>query len=152
MTDGVGALEMRRVLPARRPVVFAAFRDTARLAQWWGPEGFTVPAIDFSTLTGEAYRIEMQPPEGDPFSVHGVFRTVHPPTRLSFTFMWDPPDPDDVETLVDLSFEDHGDRTEVALWQGDFRTEARLELHRDGWTESFDKLERLLAQPSERRM
>ena len=150
MTDGAAApaLEMRRVLPARRPVVFAAFRDTARLAQWWGPAGFTVPAIDFSTLTGEAYRIEMQPPEGDAFSVHGVFRTVHAPARLSFTFMWDPPDPDDVVTLVDLSFEDHGDTTEVLLWQGDFRTEARLELHRDGWTESFDKLERLLAQPS----
>jgi Uncharacterized conserved protein len=137
-------LETRRFLPAPRPIVFAAFRDSARLAQWWGPAGFTVPSIDFSTLTGEAYRIQMQPPEGDAFSVHGVFRTVHPPERLAFTFMWDPPDPDDVDTLVDLSFEGRGDATEIALWQGDFRTEARLELHRDGWTESFDKLERLL--------
>jgi uncharacterized protein YndB with AHSA1/START domain len=138
-------LEARRFLPAPRPIVFAAFRDPERLAQWWGPAGFTVPRIDFSTLTGEAYRIEMQPPEGDTFAVHGVFRTVHPPERLSFTFIWDPPDPDDVETLVDLSFEDRGDTTEIELWHGDFRTEARLELHRDGWSESFDKLERLLA-------
>jgi uncharacterized protein YndB with AHSA1/START domain len=138
-------LEMRRVVPAPRPVAFAAFRDSARLAQWWGPAGFTIPSIDFSTLIGEAYRIEMQAPEGEPFFVHGVFRTVHPPARLAFTFAWEPPDPDDVETLVDLSFEERGDTTEVTLWQGDFRTEARLALHRDGWSESFEKLERLLA-------
>jgi uncharacterized protein YndB with AHSA1/START domain len=138
-------LEMTRVLPAPRPVVFAAFRDAERLAQWWGPEGFTVPSIDFSTITGEAYRIQMRPPEGDPFFVHGVFRTVHPAARLAFTFAWEPPDPDDVETLVDLSFEDRGETTQVALWQGDFLTEARLALHRDGWGESFVKLERLLS-------
>jgi uncharacterized protein YndB with AHSA1/START domain len=139
-------LELSRELPAPRDVVFAAFRDTERLAEWWGPEGFTSPSVNFSTIIGEAYRIEMQPPEGDPFHVHGVFRTVHPPARLSFTFAWEPPDPDDVETLVDLMFEDRGESSEVRLWQGDFRTQARLELHRDGWTDSFDKLERLLAR------
>jgi uncharacterized protein YndB with AHSA1/START domain len=138
-------LELRRVLPARRPVVFAAFRDTTQLAQWWGPAGFTVPSVDWSTITGEAYRIDMQPPEGDSFFLHGVFRTVHPPARLSFTFAWEPPDPDDVETLADVSFEDRGETTEVSLWQGEFRTEERLALHRDGWSESFDKLERLLS-------
>jgi uncharacterized protein YndB with AHSA1/START domain len=137
-------LEMTRVLPAPRPVVFAAFRDPERLAQWWGPEGFTVPSVDFSTITGEAYRIEMQPPEGEPFFLHGVFRTVHPPARLSFTFIWEPSDPDDVETLVDLSFEERDQTTEVALWQGEFRNDARLALHRDGWGEAFEKLERLL--------
>jgi uncharacterized protein YndB with AHSA1/START domain len=145
MEAGQFVLEMRRVLPAPRPVAFAAFRDPARVAQWWGPEGFTIPSVDFSTLTAEAYRIEMQPPEGDPFFVHGVFRTVHPPERLAFTFTWEPADVDDAETLADLTFEDRGEATEVALWQGDFLTEARLELHRAGWSESFDKLERLLA-------
>jgi uncharacterized protein YndB with AHSA1/START domain len=50
------------------------------------------------------------------------------------------PDPDDVETLVALSFRDLGGSTEVALTQGRFKTEARLALHRDGWTDSFDKL------------
>jgi uncharacterized protein YndB with AHSA1/START domain len=139
------AIEMRRVLPAPRAIAFAAFRDPARVAQWWGPAGFTVRSIDFSTLTGEAYRIEMQPPAGDPLSVHGVFRTVHPPHRLAFTFERDPPDPDDVETLVELSFEEQRETTELVLWHGDFRTEARLALHREGWTESFEKLERLLS-------
>jgi len=44
--------------------------------------------------------------------------------------------PDDVETLVALSFRDLGESTEVALTQGLFRIEARRALHRDGWSDS----------------
>ena len=32
----------------------------------------------------------------------------------------------------------------MGLTQGLFKTEARRALHRDGWGDSFDKLERLL--------
>ena len=35
--------------------------------------------------------------------------------------------------------------TEVAMRQAPFETEARRELHRNGWSESFDKLERVLS-------
>jgi uncharacterized protein YndB with AHSA1/START domain len=87
----------------------------------------------------------MQPPEGDAFHLTGTFRDVEPPLRLVFTFVWEDPDPDDVETLVDLSFRDMGGSTEVVLTQGPFRTEARRDLHRDGWSDSFDKLERLVS-------
>ena len=138
-------LELKRVLPARRAVVFAAFTDAAELAKWWGPSGFTIPSLDFEPRAGESYRIEMQPPEGEPFHLTGEFREVDPPTRLAFTFVWEPSDPDDLETLVELSFRDLGESTAVALTQGRFKTEARRALHRDGWTDSFDKLERLVA-------
>jgi hypothetical protein len=37
-----------------------------------------------------------------------------------------------------------GDATGVTLSQGDFATEARLALHRSGWTDSFEKLRNLL--------
>ena len=56
------------------------------------------------------------------------------------------PDPDDVTTLADLSFRDLGGSTEVHLTQGPFKTEARRALHRDGWTDSFDKLEQLISR------
>ena len=79
----------------------------------------------------------MQPPVGDPFYLTGEFREVDPPARLAYTFVWEDPDPDDVETLVVLSFRDLGGSTEAALTQGPFTTEARHALHRNGWTESF---------------
>jgi len=105
------------------------------LAKWWGPEGFTTPSLEFDPRVGETYRIEMRPPGGDPFYLTGEFREVDPPARLAYTFVWEDPDPDDVETLVGLSFRDLGESTEVALTQGPFKTEARRALHRDGWTE-----------------
>lgn len=133
------------MLRAPRDVVYAAFSDPAELRRWWGPSGFTVPSLEFQPRVGERYRIEMQPPEGEPFAVAGEFREVDAPRRLSYTFAWEEPDPDDVETLVTLLFSDHGEWTEVAHTQGPFKTQARRALHRDGWAESFDKLERLIA-------
>ena len=137
-------LELKRVLPAAPSVVFDAF-SASELPKWWGPQGFTIPRVDFRARVGETYRIEMKPPEGDPFHLTGEFREVDAPSRLAFTFAWEPADPDDVETLVGLSFRELGDSTEVTFTQGTFKTEERRELHRGGWTDSFDKLARLLA-------
>ena len=139
-------LRLERVMPAPPDRVFAAFTDRTQLESWWGPEGFASHAVDFSASPGDRYEIEMRPPDGEPFRLTGEFRAADPPRRLAFTFAWDPPDDDDVETLADLSFTRHEDAsTQVTLRQGAFATEARRELHRDGWTESFDRLERLLA-------
>ena len=144
MTDEL-VLEIERVLPAAPSAVFHAFVDPGELANWWGPAGFTIPSLSFPARVGDSYRIEMQPPAGDPFALTGEFREVDPTARLAYTFRWEPADPDDVETLVRLWFRDLDDSTEVSLEQGAFKTEARLALHRDGWTDSFDKLEQLLS-------
>jgi len=138
--------EMKRVLPAARSVVFGAFSAADELATWWGPEGFSARSLEFNPRVGDSYRIEMQPPEGDPFYLTGEFREVEPPDRLAYTFVWEDPDPDDVETLVELSFRDLGEATEVVFAQDPFKTEARRELHWNGWTDSFDKLEQFIAQ------
>jgi uncharacterized protein YndB with AHSA1/START domain len=138
-------LEIERVLPGARESVFAAFSDPQELAKWWGPEGYAVANLEFEPRVGESYRIEMQPPEGDSFHLTGEFREVDPPKRLAFTFVWEPADPDDVETLAALSFRDLDGSTEVRFTQGPFKTEARRALHRDGWGDSFDKLERVLS-------
>ena len=125
--------------------MFAAFTQAEELRKWWGPSGFTVPRAELQARAGTTYRIDMQPPEGEPFSLIGEFREVEPPARLAYTFAWEEPDPDDVETLVELSFQALDGSTVVALRQGPFKTEARRALHRDGWTDSLDKLERLFA-------
>jgi len=145
--SGELVLEMLRALPVAPPRVFAAFSDPDELAKWWGPEGFSVGSVDFDPRVGGTYRIEMQPPEGDPFYLGGEFREVDPPGRLAFTFVYEDPDLDDVETLVELSFRDCGESTEVVFTQGRFKTEARRELHRDGWTDSFDRLTQVVSQP-----
>jgi uncharacterized protein YndB with AHSA1/START domain len=143
-SDGL-TLELDRTLPANQARVCELFTDPDELARWWGPEGFSTPRLDFEPRVGESYRIEMQPPEGDAFHLTGEFRVVDPPSRLAFTFRWEPPDPDDVETVADLTFRDAGESTEVALRQGPFKTEERRAVHRDGWSDSFDRLEAVLS-------
>jgi len=143
-SDGL-TLELNRPFPAASSLVFEVLTDPNQLARWWGPEGFSIASLEFDPRVGESYRIEMQPPEGDAFYLTGEFRVVDPPTRLAYTFRWEDPDPDDVETVVDIAFRDFGESTEVVFTQGLFKTEARRALHRDGWTDSFNKLEALLS-------
>ena len=138
-------LAMKRGFPAVRAVVFRAFVDPNQLAKWFGPKGFTIPSVEFSPRVGQHYRIEMQPPHGEHFSLIGEVCEVASPSRLAFTFVWEEPNPDDVETQVGLSFRDLGESTEVDFTQGLFKTEERRALHHDGWSDSFDKLEQLIS-------
>jgi len=138
-------LEVERVLPAPSSVVFAAFTDPNGLANWWGPHGFTVADVKFQAQVGQRYRITMQPPEGEPFHLSGEIREVEAPVRLVYTFVYEEPAPDDVETLVSLSFRDLGEATAVTMTQSGFKTGARRARHRDGWADSFDELERFIS-------
>ena len=135
-------LEKILVVPPER--VFAAFVDAEQLRRWWGPTGFTVPRLQFDAVAGTDYRIAMQPPDGDVFYIRGTFRVVEAPHRLVYTFIYEEPDPDDQETLVTLTFEPRDPGTRVILDQGPFKTPARLTLHRDGWTETLERLKRSL--------
>ena len=74
---------------------------------------------------GGEYRIAMQPPDGQLFHLRGAFLEVDRPRRLSYTFEWEEPDPDDQETVVKLTFREFGDGTEFVLEQGPFATDAR---------------------------
>jgi uncharacterized protein YndB with AHSA1/START domain len=138
-------LRLTRTIPAPRPAVWEAMTDPGLLARWWGPQGFSCPSVDFEPQVGDRYRIAMQPPEGEPFHLEGEFREVERPARLSYTFIWEPPDPDDRETVVSISLEDCGESTEVSLTQRDFATEGRRALHDEGWNEALDRLGALLS-------
>ena len=124
--------------------IFELLTDPRELAKWWGPHGFTTPGIQLDLRVGGSYRFTMQPPDGEAFHLSGDFLEVHPPERLKFTFRWDEPAPDDRETVVVFSLDSRGGATRVSLTQAEFATEERLELHRNGWADSFEKLDAVL--------
>jgi uncharacterized protein YndB with AHSA1/START domain len=146
MADPGGlTLYLRRRLLAPPAAVFDACTDAHKLAEWWGPRGFTAPGVDLDLRVGGSYRIAMQPPDGDLFYLSGEFREIDPPARLVYSFRWEDPDPEDRETVVTVSLRDLGESTEFDLVQTGFATERRRALHEAGWTDSLDRLEQVLA-------
>lgn len=137
-------LHLEGIVSAPSSLVFRALTDPSELAKWWGPHGFTIPRLELDLRVGGGYRIAMQPPEGDLFYLHGEFREVDPSRRLAYTFRWEDPDPEDVETIVTLSLRDRNGSTELTLDQGAFATEPRGALHEQGWTDAFEKLRGLM--------
>lgn len=137
-------LERTWLLAAPRERVFRALSEPDALATWWGPAGFSTPEVELDLRVGGHYRFGMQPPDGELFHLAGEFVEIDPPRRLSYTFRWEEPDPDDRETFVTLTLGARGGATELSLSQGEFATEARRSLHEGGWTDSVEKLRRLV--------
>jgi len=142
MSPGAAGLsfELTHTFPASRERVFRALTEPDELVRWWGPDGFATPSAEVDLRAGGRYRFAMQPPEGELFHLSGEFREIDPPGRLAYTFVWDPPTPDDRETLAELTLREVDGGTAVTLVQGPFATEERRALHEDGWTQSFGRL------------
>ena len=137
-------LNLECTLDAPPEEVFRMLTESTELVKWWGPQNFTIPAAELSLSEGGRYRFRMAPPDGEPFHLSGEFLEIDPPWRLVYTFLREEPTPDDRETVVDLSLGSTGEATRLVLSQGPFLTDERLELHRSGWTESFEKLQAVL--------
>ena len=137
-------LEQARVFDAPAEWVFRLLTEPTELTKWWGPHGFSTPEVQIDLRVGGSYRFTMQPPEGEAFHLSGEFLEIQAPSALRFTFRWDEPVPDDRETVVELTLESLGEGTKVTLTQEAFATEERLELHRGGWADSFEKLDAVL--------
>ncbi|MFI6449621.1 SRPBCC domain-containing protein [Kitasatospora sp. NPDC050543] len=143
--DGL-TLHIRRILRAPRSAVFRSLTEPHELARWWGPDGFSIPRVEGDLRPGGRYLIAMRPPEGEAFHLVGEYLEVKPPERLSYTFRWAEPDPEDRETVVTLTLNDlDGASAELVLTHEGFATERRRALHEEGWTQGLDKLAGLLS-------
>jgi uncharacterized protein YndB with AHSA1/START domain len=138
-------VRVEKVIPMLPERLFAAFVDAEQLSQWFGPMGFTALALLVDAVEGGNYRLAMQSPEGDVFHISGSFRTVEVPHHLAFTFIYEEPDSDDRDTLVTVTLEPAERGTRVVVEQQPFKTAARCALHRNGWTDSLERLEQALA-------
>jgi hypothetical protein len=84
------------------------------------------------------WRATMRAPDGKACPQKGVFREIHPPQRLAFTFKWvNEPGP---ESLVTVELTERDGRTEMTFRQNLFRSREARDSHQAGWNESFDRL------------
>ena len=138
-------LVIERVFKASPDKVFKAWTDPAILVQWWGPEGFDTPECQMDVRVGGAHRSVMVSPDGTPRTVSGVFREVSPPKRLVMTWGWEENGKRGHETVVEVTIEPTVGGTRLRLVQRLFQTAEQRDGHNQGWSSSFNDLERLLA-------
>ena len=68
----------RRLIAAFPSEVFAAMSDSARIARWWGPQGFTNTIHEFEFRPGGRWLLTMHGPDGRDYPNESRFTRVVP--------------------------------------------------------------------------
>ena len=143
--DPNAALSTERVLAVNPRDVFAAFEQPDRLAQWWGPNGFSVPECRVEFRAGGAFDLCMRGPDGTDYWMRGAFREVVPPERIVFTSIIDEQAKQEIVTTV--TFAEAGGRTTLTVRQTVPVNPAMAQGQRRGWTEQLERLAAHVARP-----
>jgi PhnB protein len=134
-----------RVIAASPAAIWDAFRDPARLARWWGPEGFTNEFESFEFCVGGDWRFVMRGPDGAAYPNHNRFDALDEPSRLVIRHVNAP----HFTLTVTLAAEGDGTRLD---WRQEFES---VELHdqviaivEPANEQNLDRLEAQLGQMS----
>jgi len=134
-------LVITRVFEAPRELVFRAWTEPEHVLRWLGPKEFTALEFEMDRRVGGAWYSRMRSPEGTVHSNRGIVREIVPSERIAFTFGWDDPDGSPGrEMLITITFAEHDGGTEMTFAQSVFDSVEDRDGHREGWSESFDKL------------
>ena len=131
-----------RAFDAPRDVVWRFFTEPALLATWFGPSSVHVdPAsVEIDLRVGGVWNVDMIDNEtGEHYPVRSTLTAVVPPEYLEGTVVGPPG-----EVTLRIWLHDHGNKTRLTLHQGPFTAEFR-DVTRDGWVESFLKIDVELA-------
>ncbi|NUO61939.1 MAG: polyketide cyclase [Gemmatimonadaceae bacterium] len=82
LADPLREVSTSRIIGASPGAVFDAFRDPARLARWWGPDGFTSTFSEFEFREGGHWRLTLHGPDGTDYPNHNVFHEIVPGRRV----------------------------------------------------------------------
>lgn len=147
VTPAERTLVITRRLDAPRSLVFKVWTQPEHIARWWGCASTTVTTFTCDLRPGGEYRVLMRQADGSDHRVRGVYRAIVEPERLVFT--WASEDADGHrghETLVTVTFVERGQKTEMTLHQAVFESMDARDRHRQGWTESLDRLAGYMAK------
>lgn len=103
-----------RLLDAPRELVFRAWTDPAHLAEWWGPDGFSLTTRRHAARTGGDWRFVMHGPDGRDYENLVTFLEVDPPSRLVYAHGGSK-EVEPVNFKVEVLFEDVAGKTRLTM-------------------------------------
>jgi len=90
-------------------LVFEAFTKAEHVTRWWGCRELQLHTCEMDLRPGGAYRYVLHGPDGQEWGFHGVYLEISPPSRLVYTFVFEPYAEHD--SVVTMTLEDLGGRT-----------------------------------------
>lgn len=141
-------LRLTRMFDAPRQLVWDAWTRPEHLERWQGaPEGMTVTLVEKDLRPGGRFKLCMRAPDGAEYWLQGEYLEVVPPELLVFTHTWmDAAGQPGKATVVRMTFDAWGRKTEVTLHQTGFASEGARDGHEQGWGSTLDRLGDYLAQ------
>jgi uncharacterized protein YndB with AHSA1/START domain len=140
------SLGIVRRYPVAPEKVWRAWTEPQALSRWFGPgDADSVTHAELDVRVGGRYRIAFHTQDGEQHAVSGVYQEVVEHRRLSFTWAWQST-PDRV-SLVTIELEPHAAGCELRFRHDRFFDQAARDGHERGWTATFTKLDRFLAEP-----
>lgn len=100
-----------RTFDAPRERVFDAFTQSAHVAHWWGPDGFTLTTYEMDVRPGGVWRYMMHGPDGRDWPNRVVYTEVSAPEKLAY----DHGDFDSVHFQVVITFVERDGKTELTM-------------------------------------
>ena len=144
-----------RTFDAPRALVFDCHTKSELVSRWLlGPPGWTMPVCEIDLRVGGVFRYVWRHPQRGDMGMGGVFREIAAPHRLVNTEKFDQ-DWTGGETLVTTLFEERAGRTTVTVTvrfaSKSARDAAVATGMMDGWSQSYDRLDEILAgrEPAE---
>jgi uncharacterized protein YndB with AHSA1/START domain len=140
-------LVIERIFNAPRALVWKMFTDPQHTVAWMGPREYPSRFQEADVRPGGKWRAVLRATDGSrELGQGGEYHEVREPERLAFTFYWDEEDGSrGPETLVEIDFEEHGDKTLMTFRQGVFNTTPNRDGHVYGWNSTFDRLSEYIA-------
>jgi uncharacterized protein YndB with AHSA1/START domain len=115
------AITGTRDFDAPRELVFEAFTDPKHLAQWWGPDGFTLTTSSHDFRPGGIWRFVMHGPDGRDYQNRVTYDEIVPPERISYHHGGGDVEPVQFSTVI--TFDNLGAKTRI-VWRGKFPSAA----------------------------
>lgn len=130
-------LVIRKLIPASREEVFAAWSDPESMRHWMCPGDAKTAEAQIDFRVGGSFRILMKG-ESQDYDHTGEYQVIEPPSKLSFT--WISKNTDFKTTLVTVELREHEGGTELILTHERFPSADLVPRHAGGWGRIADLL------------